>query len=189
MKTSNAVVLVVALFGGLFYFGWRGISSRPPKDAEKRLILDADELEKLGRNLKPKCEKYTSKLHLDGTRDVDFEYDCGPTATIYINSIAEISRSSRGARESFAMSIAAYEAAMAAGGKTVDRRRDLLTLGDQHYAALLRNGTRTGGNVFVVRQGRVLHVLVLVGFYLDNPDDVHRLFAPLLEESKKQYGT
>ena len=45
------------------------------------------------------------------------------------------------------------------------------------------------GNVFVVRQGRVLHTLVLAGIYFDDPDDIRELFEPLLEESKKQYGT
>ena len=44
-------------------------------------------------------------------------------------------------------------------------------------------------SVFVVQQGRVLHALVTTGIYLDDPDVVHDLFAPLLEEWKKQYGT
>lgn len=199
MKTSTVVFVVVlalcgvasivAILGGLVYFGARGISSRPATDAEKRLILSAATFEEFGQTLEPKCGKTISKLNLDGTREVEFDYDCGEGSAMFLTSGAEIGRNVRDARESFALSIAAYKTGMAIGGGTVDPRPELLTMGDQHYAAVVRSGTNIIGNVFVVRQGRVLHTLVLAGIYFDDPEDIRDLFAPLLEESKKQYGT
>jgi hypothetical protein len=182
------VASVVAIIAGLIYFGGRGISSRPATDAERRLILSATSFEKFGETLEPKCQKYTSRVNLDGTREVELEYDCGESSAVFITSEAEICRSVREARESFALSIGAYKAGLTIGGGTVEARPELLSLGDQHYAALVRSGTNVVGCVFVVRQGRVVHALVTTGIYFDDPDDIRDLFAPLLEESKKQYG-
>ena len=198
MKTSTVVFVIVlalcgiasviAILGGLFYFGSRGLSSRPPTDAEKRLILSAASFEEFGQKLQPKCQKYTSKLNLDGTREVEFDYDCGEGAPMFLTSGAEIGRNERDSRESFVLAISAYKTGLLIGGGSLEPRHELLTLGDQHYAAQIRKGTNIIGNVFVVRQGRVLHTLVMTGLYFEDPDDIHDLFTPLLEESKKQYG-
>lgn len=199
MKTSKVVLIVavvicsiasvIAIVGGLYYVGVKGVSSRLPTEEEKKLVLSPAHFEEFGQTLDPKCAKYTWKRNLDGTAEIEFEYDCGENAKISITSGVEIGRDERDARESFTLTIAAYKTGAKIGGATLEERPELLTYGEQRYAAFLRNNNRTVGNVLLLRQGRVLHSLVIAGLYFDDPDDIQDLFAPLLVESKKQFGS
>jgi hypothetical protein len=173
----------VVAFG---YFAVNGISSGPPTDAQKRLVLNAAAFDSYDLDLDPKCVKLTSKRGLDRTHEIEFEHDCEGT-TLYISSGAEISPTAREARESFLLSVGAYRTGVAIGDGELQPRDELLPLGEQHYAAVLRKGGNPVGNVFVVRQGRVLHTLMVTGLYFEDADDVRGLFTPLLEESRRQF--
>lgn len=195
-KSTIAIVVVLGLLGvvGLAaavvafgYFAVKGVSTDAPTDVQKRLVLSARSFEPFEVELDPKCIKFTSKRNLDRTRSIELEHDC-EGSKVYISSGAEISPSVRDARESFLLSVGAYRTGVAIGAGELQPREDLLPVGEQRYAAIIRNGGNPVGNVFVVRQGRVLHSLLITGVYFDDPDDVRDLFAPLLEESKRQFA-
>ena len=62
---------------------------------------------------------------------------------------------------------------------------DLLKMGDESYAAYMQFGKKKLGNIFLVRRGRVLHSLLISRVYFDDPEDVRRLFAPMVEAGRK----
>jgi hypothetical protein len=194
-KSTVAIAVALAVLGALGfaaaivafgYFAVKGISSGPPTEAQKRLVLNTAAFESYDVDLDAKCVKLTSKRNLDRTREIEFEHDC-EGSDFYISSGAEICPSVRDARESFLLSVGAYRTGVAIGDGELQPRDELLPLGEQHYAAVIRNGGKPVGNVFVVRQGRVLHSLLVTGIYFEDPGDVRDLFTPLLEESRKQF--
>lgn len=194
-KSTVAIAVVLGVLGviGLAaavvafgYFAVKGVSSEPPTEEQKRLVLSPSTFQTYDVTLDPKCITLTSKRNLDRTREITFEHEC-EAGGIYVSSAAEISPSVRDARESFVISVGAYRAGVAIGDAELQPREELLPLGEQRYAAIIRNGGKPVGNVFAVRQGRVLHSLLVTGIYFDQPEDVRELFTPLLEESRRQF--
>lgn len=194
-KSTVAIALVLGFLGviGLAaavvafgYFAVKGVSSEPPTEEQKRLVLNAATFETYDVKLDPKCIKLTSKRNLDRTREISFEHDCDGS-NVYVSSGVEICPSERDARESFVISVGAYRTGVAIGDGDLQPRDELLPLGEQRYAAIIRNAGKPVGNIFVVRQGRVLHSLLVTGIYFSEAEDVRELFTPLLAESRKQF--
>lgn len=197
MKKSTVAIVVVLGFLGVIglaaavvavgYFAVNGVSSEPPTAEQKKLVLGPAAFEVYDVQLDPKCNKLTSKRNLDRTREIAFEHDC-EGSDYYISSSAEISPTVRDARESFVISVGAFRTGVAIGDAELQPRAELLPFGDQRYAAIIHNTKKKPvGNVFVVRQGRVLHSLLLTGIYFDEAEDVRELLTPLLEESRRQF--
>jgi hypothetical protein len=83
------------------------------------------------------------------------------------------------------------KAGVAIGSDTASlhRRDDLLgDLGEDRYAALLRSGNKNAGNLFIIRQGRVVHSLMFSGIYFEDAESAQELLAPVVEEAKKRYA-
>lgn len=179
------VLAVAGIIAALGYFAVHGISSRPASEEEKQLVVDADALVPYGAEVDPKCGKYTTTRNLDATTAI--EYEC-ETESVYIQSMAEVSPNVRDARQSFLIAMGAYKAGVAIGDATLQRRDDLLDLGDDSYAAILRAGNESAGNVFVVRQGRVVYATMISGLYFDEAEPVEELIAPVLEAGTKLYA-
>jgi hypothetical protein len=181
-----AVIGIAAGVVAFFYFAVTGLSNKPATDVQKTLVMNVDSLDAYDVQLDPKCAKVTSRRNLDFTTEVEFEHDC-EGSSFYVSSSAEIAPSEKSARESFVLSIGAYRTGVAIGSGELQPVDGLLTLGDQRYAAVMRQGVRPVGNVFVVRQGRVVHSLLLTGIYFDKARDGDDLLAPLLAESRRMY--
>jgi hypothetical protein len=191
------VVGVLTLAGAgaaLVYFSLKGVTERQPTEDERRLVLTSERLGEYGIETGAKLGTMVSRRNIDGTRSIEFEYDsekhAGAEDTLYVISEAEINRNQRDARQSFTFSIAAMKGGLKVLGEgtSLTPAPALLTFGDQRYAAYMKNGDHIVGNVFVFRQGRVLHSLILAGVYLDDPEMVRELFEPLVQESERQFG-
>jgi len=187
------VVLVIALVV-LVIFGARFLTPRAPTAAEKQLVVTDAQLTELGvGGLTPaKCATIQSSRGIDGALTVEYQYDShkDPAAKqgLYLSSEAEIAHSELFAMRAFRTRVGGYNAGIFLASRKIKVYEwpELITFGDQHYAAVLRNGNASVGNIFVVRQGRVVHSLILSGMYFDNADNVRDLFAPLLKESARQ---
>lgn len=183
---AGLVVAVVA-FAGLIYFTINGFSGRPANEAEQRLVIATArfapfEIEGLG-DMKPAV---LTRHTLDGTREVEWEFE---NQHFFYHSTAEICRSSRAARESYKLTLGAWKTGMALGGSTVEEAPSLLHGGDERFAGFVIRDRKRVGNVFLVRNGRVLHSLMITGITFEEPTEVQQLFDPLIAESKRQYGT
>ncbi|HVE72470.1 MAG TPA: hypothetical protein VNI54_13990 [Thermoanaerobaculia bacterium] len=180
------VVGLAAAVVAFFYFAVTGISTEPASDTQKRLVMNLESLDDYEVELDAKCAKLTAKRNIDFTTEIEFEHDC-ESSSIYVSSTAEIAPTVRSARESFVLGIGAYKTGVAIGSGELEPRGELLTVGDQRYGAIVRQNGAPVGNVFVVRQGRVVHALLITGIYFDDARDGDDLFKPLLEESRRLF--
>jgi hypothetical protein len=196
MRTRNVVLLAVAgaiggiaviaaAVAGFFYFAANGLSRREPTAEEKKLVITSQRMSEYAEGVDASCEKLTSKRGIDGTREIESDYFCEDSALIYTSS-AEISRNALEARQSFRLGVVAYAAGARIGGVTVHHTASLLQAGDEHFAAELRQNDKPVGNVFVVRQGRIVLSLFLVGVYFDDAEDAKALMDPLLQEAARR---
>jgi hypothetical protein len=182
-----AVVVIAGGVVAIGYFAANGIAA-VPTDAQKRLVLSSKDFEQYEIELDPKCGKLEARRNLDRTFDVEYTHDCGDEDVVLISSIAEINPTLRDARQSFVINIGVYKTGVKIGSGELHPRDELLTLGDEHFAGVIHSTAGTpSGNVFLVRQGRVVHTLLVTGLYFDENGDGDRLLAPLIEESRRQY--
>ena len=180
------VLALAAIVGAVGYFAVNGISSRPASDEEKKLVVDAAALVEYGADVDPACGKYTTTRSLDATTEIRYECD---GETVYILSTAEVSPNVRDARQTFVINIGAYKAGIAIGDATLQRRDALLgDLGEDRYAALIGAGGKNAGNLFMVRQGRVVHSVMITGLYFDEADAAQELLTPVIAASGKRYA-
>jgi hypothetical protein len=67
--------------------------------------------------------------------------------------------------------------------RALDPEEAPLELGDQAYWATIRQADAPVGNFVVVRRGRIVHTLLVLGFYFGEPDQAETLLAPAIEKS------
>ena len=183
------VLALAAIIVGVGYIAWSGLKVHPTSEEEKKLVLGAESFAGLELSVPRECEKYGTTRLIDGSREVSYELHC-PQADIYVRSTAHVAPTQIEARQNFAVAIGTYRAGLAISRSklTIEPRESLVTFGDQRYGALVTSDKKPAGNIFIVRQGRVVHAAMITGVYYDEPETVQGLFAPLLEESKRQFG-
>jgi hypothetical protein len=185
-------VLGLTSFGLVVWWTVRSLTHPlPPTAEEKRLVLTAKALEPFGfENYNPDAESLTV-LRQFGTRTIHYAYDSRKVPKtpghLVITSITEVHPQSLNAVQSYQMQKVGVKAGLALSGgvKMVDAPALLAKTAEIGYAAFLKNDGYVG-NVFIIRQGRVIHTITMIGFYFDDPDEVKQLLGPLLAESKKQ---
>lgn len=181
------VILVLVLgFGTLVYFGYNGISSRAPTDAEKSMLITLDVLESYGYTNQPQeaTAIWSAKVNIDGSTELEYEYELeSETDYLYIVSDVNLEATEKDARDSFKIGINAYKLGLKIGGATAEKKPNLFTLGDERYSAQIMIDGDPFGNLVVVRHGRIIHSLILMGLYFDEKEDLESLFFQALENS------
>ncbi len=184
------IFIGVSFTGALLYFGYNGISSREITEDEKLLLLNLDNFYRYtNKNLFPEsCEKYSVKTNLDGSLELEYMYDSEKDTLsdfLYLSSDAEINRTDKDAKESFKMTIGAYHV----GSKFVKGRKiqeipNFLELGDQSYFAMVVQDSFNIGNTVVIREGKTIHSLIILGLYFEDADILKSMFSSILYVSK-----
>lgn len=198
MKTRTLALLmtagglaIVAFAGAAVYVGnkmWKGISGWPSTAEEKRLVLDSATLQNhLDAKVDPACDRFHTMRNIDSSVHIEVTHQCEGDS-IYFHGRAEIHRGVLEAKQSFAVSVTSMRAGLAIAGRGVEleRRDGLLTAGEQRYSAIaMRNGEPVG-NLFVVRHGRVVQTVILMGVYFDDPAAVRSLLGPMIDAAQKR---
>jgi hypothetical protein len=185
-------LMIVGFMAVMFWWTIRNLANQKPiTEAEKRLVFSAQALVPLGfEGYDPEAESYTV-LRQFGTRNIHYSYDSRdleePKDFLVVQAMTEIHPQSLNAVQSYQMQKLALKAgvAVAADAKMADTPGLLRSLGAEGYAGTL-NKERPIGNVFLIRQGKAIHMVTISGMYFNDPDQVKALLGPLLVESKKQ---
>lgn len=179
------LVVVLAAIAGFFYIAAQGWDARPLTEKERKLLIDPAALAALGaKNLDAGAVTCQTTRNIDRTRELECTHDKNG---LYFSTAAEVDRSKRGARETFRILVVGYKAGVVLGDAQLVAAPTLLgsRSGDERFAGYIRKNGEIVGNVFAIRQGRVVHTLLLTGIYLSEREDAEALFAPLLEESRR----
>lgn len=196
---QRALIFILAGVGGLvaigasvamFFMAMKGAMPKQTTGDEKRLVVTAADLAQFGlEEADAEAEAFSSTRQFDGSRIVSYTYkpEEGPT----LDSQTHVLPHSLGAMQMFKMVELGLKAEAKfdkSGRRLVDAPPSLLPAGDQRYAALVQVNGETMGNFFLVRQGRVVHTVHLIGIELETADEVSRLLTPALEESKRRFA-
>lgn len=184
------VILGITFTGGLLYFGYNGISTRELTEDEKLLLLNYDNFQRYtDKELYPEsCGKYSAKTNLDGSLELEYSYDSERDTLsdfLYLSSNAEINRTEKDAKESFKMTIGAYHIGTKfVKGRKIQEIPNVLDLGDQSYFAMVVQDSFNIGNAVVIREGKTIHSLIILGLYFEDADIMKSMFSSILYVSK-----
>jgi hypothetical protein len=194
---AAAGLMAVIAIAGFGFLVWKSFDNlRNPAEAtvdERRLLVTTESLEPFGvASTGHRGETMKSIRQIDGTRNIEYVYssknDARAGTSLYVFSKVQVLAMPLTAMQLFKMEQLAIRAGVGLGAKVGLRPRpDLLTSGDQRYAATIEWDGKPTGNVFIIRQGRVVHTVTISGFVFDKPESVEKLFAQPLAESKRQF--
>lgn len=183
-----AIVITLLGIGLLIFLGYKGISNRPPTEEERSMMISFDVLEPFGYTNLPRQvgETWSAKVNIDGSTELEYEYDsdrAGDTNFLYLTADVSLDSTELEAQESFKLAVGAYKIGLKIGGATAEEKPELITLGDENYSALIRVDDEPMGNIVLVRHGRIIHSLLIMGLYFEEQIDLEGLFLQALENA------
>jgi hypothetical protein len=186
-----AVVAGMAVFGcgvgTLIYFVFVHEFQETVTPADRDVLFTVDTLAAFADvAMDPGLAKARRVRHLDGSREVTYEYESpdGAGDPLYLSSSVNIERSLSDARTVYLGATIGLKLGLALEGDTSLRqvvRPGLLQWGDESRAVLLVKGDKPVGNVFAGRKGRKVFLVVLVGVFFDEHEQVEAALGPILK--------
>lgn len=153
----------------------------PVTDADKAVVLTAHELAAWFEDLTPDpaLETWTKTRHIDGTHELEYEYDGDD---LYVSVSIGVDESASDARISYTALTAGVAIGTAFEDAEWRTRNDLMTWGDRSKSALLIvEGDAPAGNLFACQKGKRTILIVFSGVYFDEPGPLRELLEPALE--------
>lgn len=189
-----AGVSALAGMAAIGFFTWKTIESvrhpAPSSGEDRKLVLTAALLGV--EEIDPLDEHFSSIQAFDGSHTIEYSYSAKSPKRLYISSNVQVFPQSLTTIQMFRTQQLALRAGMALGGKTTTESAEhLLTIGDAHWAAYIKpkNEPRAMGNILLIRQGRVLHTIVVIGRVFNDPKEIEQLLSPLMAESERRFLT
>ncbi|HYH09323.1 MAG TPA: hypothetical protein VEK11_19915 [Thermoanaerobaculia bacterium] len=183
----------MGVFGFLVWTMFRNVMQPPPpRGDDRRLVVTAEALQEFGGPTpNPAAEELTAIGQFDGSRNINYEYntskDPNAETRLVTSTTTMVHGNALSAIQAFKMQQFATKAGvkLARGAQLIDTPA-LLTVGDANYAGVFRHNNESSGNLLVVRQGRYVFTVVLIGLVFDEPKEADALMLPLVEEAKKR---
>jgi hypothetical protein len=186
---AGALFLGLVACGGLLYLGATGISRRAPNDEERQAVVTIRDLEPLGARVahQDQREVWLAKRNFDGSLEISYEYDPdrapGKGHEFTVRSSVEIDPSESSARETYGLTIGAYDLGLRVGGAQSRQLPHTMAGADQSHFALILKNDHPVGNMAVVRQDKRVHGLLITGLYFDDPRQLESLLRPTVTRS------
>ncbi len=203
MNRKKIFLLLVACGGGLVFLGLccgglaivsvYGVASRDVTEEEMAYFVTAEDMEEyfVAPGDPAECVVTNAKTNIDGSLELEYEYDAdrdpGTDDVFILQSTVDICSSESSAKEDHSLSIGAMKLGITLSGQStlkIDQRNDLMTLGDENYAAILRNEGIPVGNLVVVRQGKKVFSVALIGVFFESREDLESVFRRSLAAAR-----
>jgi hypothetical protein len=170
------------------------VPGRPPTPEEMRLVLSAPVFVQWSRigGLDPakgfKLVTTTNNVNHSFRIKAEYEVKRPGESLVYFLSDAEIYGTRDEAAAGFKGALSGYRKGLArVRGASMEEKQPILTMGDQNFAAVLKQDGKPLGNFFAFTQGRVLHTLIVYGVVSTRHAQVRELFGPIYDESRRQF--
>jgi hypothetical protein len=200
---QRALIFIIAGIcglGGAATFGWimwrtmKNVTQPPPPtEADRRIVLTADKLMPLGID-EPNAdaETLTAVRNFDGSVNIEYEYSSArdPYAESYlaVSSSVFVFPNALSAMQMYKMQQLGLKAGTKLAKLKLTEMPQLHDLGDQRYAALMSRDGEPYGNLFLIREGRVVHMSTISGVVMDERSEAEKVLGPVIAETKKQFG-
>jgi hypothetical protein len=185
---AAVVLLACGGMGTLFYFAFIHDIEMPVAAADRGVVITAECLAEFTPTLEPDPNRGNLRKvrHLDGSREVTYEYQSeeGAESPLYVNNQVGVERTAQDAQYSYGGLGIGTNLSFRLGGEGNTRpveRNDLWRWGDDSKCALLMNGDKKVGNLFMARKGRRYFYLMIVGVYFEDGQAIQELLGPMLQ--------
>jgi hypothetical protein len=147
----------------------------PVEEVDKDLMLRAADLVPFGYGLTDtqRFETFDKSRYFDGSREITYEYETPVSETdhaLYLNVTVNLERRGADAVVSYGALKTAMKLGLKANGIEAEERTNFYTYGDASEFYVLENDGEPIGNLFAVRQGNRVYMLVLSGMYFDEAE-------------------
>lgn len=184
----SGLLLCCLCCGGLVYLGSTGISSREPSAEEKSAVVTIRDLEPHG--VMPaeleKREVWKTKRHFDGTLEIEYEYDpelaAGAGDAVTMQSSVSIEHTEKDASQAFSITIMAYQTGLRISGVKSREQQHAMADVDQTHFALLLKDDQPVGNMLVIRKGKRIYGVLIVGIYFDDPAQLEEIVREKIKQ-------
>lgn len=189
----GCVLLVCAGLGTLGYFVFVHEIEEPVTAADREIPITAEVLAPRvpGFRVDPSLGKFARARHLDGSRELTYEYESpdGAESTLYVYYQLGVERTTKDAQDAYTGVRLGSNIGLSKGGQVqrVDRS-DLWRWGDQSQCELLQRGGKPVGNLFSARKGKRYFVLMVVGIYFNDPETIREVLDPMLKRLENYGG-
>ena len=170
-----SLVLLVVVGGFLFM----ATGTEEPVTGEDRAVLvDINLVAEWMEDYVPerRGEKVTKTRYIDGSYDIDYEYDIPDTEDApYLNCTVTVETTRSDALVSYDMLWAGEKLGLSMFSDIeidVVERNDLFRWGDHSRFAILQSGGEPFGNLLITRKGRHIFYLLLSGVYFEDRDAI-----------------
>ena len=187
MKSKSWILLTLL---AVLSFLLVGLATTPVKDEEKALLITIDDIAATGvdiGNTSEAGEKYTARRFINGTTEIEYEYDSENDPTnleiVVFYSEADTYRNEDLAIKAFDDSINAYLLGAKAGDADIEvvEIPNHFTLGEQNYSAFMEVDGIRFGNIVVTQTGKLVYSLLLAGPHIKYTKTLHLLIGPKLD--------
>ena len=191
-----AVVILVMCGGGgtLMYFLFIHEIEEPFTAADRDLLITAERVKPFLATLRidPALGKPRKLRHLDGSRELEYEYESteGANSVLYISHNIGVERSAESARGAYGGLGIGTSIGLRLENKNIRQveRADLWSWGDTSRCIVLYNGDAPVGNIFMGCKGRRYFQLTLSGVYFDKADAIRELLQQVLQKLESYEG-
>ncbi|MSR54577.1 MAG: hypothetical protein EXS09_15000 [Gemmataceae bacterium] len=165
----------------------------PVTAADKTHVITAEHVAQFvpGTKVDPARAKFSKVRHLDGSRDLTYEYEdtADPEKTVYVTCTVSVERSAKDARDAYAgLKIGNKIGIAAAEGVIEVERKDLWTWGDDSRCVLLQSKGNSVGNSFMACKGKRYFIIYIVGIYFDKRGSIQDLLRDFLNKVDSYEG-
>jgi hypothetical protein len=185
---AAVVVLVCGGVGTLIYFAFVHDIEVPVAAADRDVVITAERLAEFAPGLEPDPNRGNLRKvrHLDGSRDLTYEYESeeGAKSPLYVNNEIGVERTAQDAQYAYGGLGIGTNLSFRLGGEGNMRqveRNDLWRWGDNSKCALLMKGDKKVGNLFMACKGRRYFSLMIVGVYFEDGQAIQELLGPMLQ--------
>jgi len=167
-----------------------GCQSDLPVDvAEKALVLRAADLVPFGYELEDTepYEVFSKTRYFDGTHDVTYEFETPESEAenaLYLSVTLTFERKRSDAFLAHGIEKTAIIAGLSVAGLESREVKDFYEYGDSSTFYILEQDGSPVGNVFSLRDGNKIYLIVLSGMYFDDP----AAWADLVEEKLERFS-
>ncbi|MGH7169029.1 MAG: hypothetical protein ACRELG_01960 [Gemmataceae bacterium] len=190
-----AVFLVLCGGGGtLIYFLFIHEIEEPLTTTDRDLPITAERVQSFLATLRvdPTLGKLRKVRHLDGSRELEYEYESpeGAHSVLYISHDIGVERSAESARGAYGGLGIGTSIGLRLENKNIRQveRAELWSWGDTSRCIVLYNGDAPIGNIFMGCKGRRYFQLTISGVYFDSAKAIRELLQPFLQKLDSYEG-